>query len=114
LAAISAVAATVVSAQEGLAMQTADEKSWRDGAFVPLSKAAAILGYSVGTVRNLLFNEGLRAVRLARGGPMFVTVESLTELIDDAEPVSKAELARLARHATNKAAPLVLIHGGRK
>lgn len=95
-------------------MQTADEKSWRDCAFVTPAKAAAILGYSVGTVRNLLFNEGLRAVRLARGGPMFVTVESLIELIDGAEPVSKAELARLARHAPNKAAPLMLIQGGRK
>jgi hypothetical protein len=95
-------------------MQTADEKNWRDCAFVTPAKAAAILGYSVGTVRNLLFDEGLRAVRLARGGPMFVTVESLIELIDGAEPVSKAGLARLARHATNKAAPLMLIQGGRK
>jgi hypothetical protein len=95
-------------------MQTADEKNWRDCAFVTPAKAAAILGYSVGTVRNLLFNEGLRAVRLARGGPMFVTVESLIELIDAAEPVSKAELARLARHTANNVAPLVLIQGGRK
>ena len=95
-------------------MQTADEKNWRDCAFVSPAKAAAILGYSVGTVRNLLFNEGLRAVRLARGGPMFVTVESLIELIDGAEPVSKSELARLARSTVNSAAPLVLIQGGRK
>jgi hypothetical protein len=94
-------------------MQTADEKNWRDCAFVTPAKAAAILGYSVGTVRNLLFSEGLRAVRLARGGPMFVTVESLIELIDGAEPVSKAELARLQR-AANHSAPLVLIQGGRK
>jgi hypothetical protein len=100
--------------EESTAMQTADEKNWRDGAFVTPARAAAILGYSVGTVRNLLFNEGLRAVRLARGGPMFVTVESLIELIDGAEPISKAELARLARHATNKATPLTLIQGGRK
>lgn len=95
-------------------MQTADEKNWRECAFVTPAKAATILGYSVGTVRNLLFNEGLRAVRLARGGPMFVTVESLIKLIDSAEPVSKVELARLARPATNKAAPLMLIQGGRK
>jgi hypothetical protein len=94
-------------------MQTADDKSWRDCAFVTLAKAASILGYSVGTVRNLLFSESLRAVRLARGGPMFVTVESLIDVIDGAEPVSKAELARLAR-TTNHSAPLVLIQGGRK
>jgi hypothetical protein len=92
-------------------MQTADEKNWRECVFVTPAKAASILGYSVGTVRNLLFSEGLRAARLARGGPMFVTVESLIELIDGAEPVSKAELAR---YATNNAAPLVLIQGGRK
>lgn len=95
-------------------MPSTDEKSWRDCAFVPLAKTAAILGYSVGTVRNLLFIEALRAVRQARGGPMFVTVESLIELIDGAEPVSKAELARLAHYTTNKAAPLTLIQGGRK
>ena len=95
-------------------MQTADEKNWRDCAFVTPAKAAEILGYSVGTVRNLLFNEGLRAVRLARGGPMFVTVESLIDLIDGAEPVSKAELARLARNAASNPAPLILIQGGRK
>ena len=94
-------------------MQTADEKNWRDCAFVTPAKAAKILGYSVGTVRNLIFSEGLRAVRLARGGPMFVTVESLIELIDGAEPVPKAELARLAR-TVNHSAPLVLIQGGRK
>ncbi len=95
-------------------MQLVDEKSWRDCVFVTPAKAAAILGYSVGTVRNLLFNEGLRAVRLARGGPMFVTVESLIEMIDSAEPVSKAELVRLARNTPNNAPPLVLIQGGRK
>jgi hypothetical protein len=95
-------------------MQTVDEKNWRDCAFVSPTKAAAILGYSVGTVRTLLFNEGLRAVRLARGGPMFVTVESLIELIDGAEPVSKADLARLARNGGNRPEPLVLIQGGRK
>ncbi|SHH20702.1 hypothetical protein SAMN05444169_6315 [Bradyrhizobium erythrophlei] len=94
-------------------MRTADENNWRDGVFVTPAKAASILGYSIGTVRNLLFNEGLRAVRQARGGPMFVTVESLIELIDGAEPVSKAELARLAR-AANHSAPLALIQGGRK
>jgi hypothetical protein len=95
-------------------MQTADERNWRDCAFVTPAKAATILGYSVGTVRTLLFNEGLRAVRLARGGPMFVTVESLIELIEGAEPVSKADLARLARNGGNHPAPLVLIQGGRK
>jgi hypothetical protein len=95
-------------------MQTADEKNWRQCAFVTPARAATILGYSVGTVRNLLFNEGLRAVRLARGGPMFVTVESLIELIESAEPVSKAELARFAPSAVNRSAPLVLIQGGRK
>ena len=95
-------------------MQTADENNWRDCAFVTPAKAAAILGYSVGTVRTLLFSGGLRAVRLARSGPMFVTVESLTEMIDSAEPVSKADLARIARNAVNHPAPLVLIQGGRK
>ncbi len=95
-------------------MQTVDEKNWRNCAFVTPAKAAAILGYSVGTVRNLLFNEGLRAVRLARGGPMFVTVESLIELIDSAEPVSKAELARMAPRTVSNPPPLVLIQGGRK
>jgi hypothetical protein len=95
-------------------MQTADEKNWRDCAFVSPAKAATILGYSVGTVRNLLFSEGLKAVRLARGGPMFVTVESLIDLIDSAEPVSKVELARLASNTANRAASLVLIQGGRK
>src|SRR5260370_42006625 len=99
-------------------MQTADEKNWRDCAFVTPAKAATILGYSVGTVRNLLFSEGLRAVRLARGGPMFVTVESLIDMIDSAEPVSKAELTRIARNTRNTgnhhAASLVLIRRGRK
>lgn len=95
-------------------MQMADENSWRDCVFVTPAKAAAILGYSVGTVRNLLFDEVLRAVRLARGGPMFVTVESLIELIDGAEPVSKSELARRARHTANKATPLTVVQGGRK
>lgn len=95
-------------------MHTADEKNWRECAFVTPARAAAILGYSVGTVRNLLFNEGLKAVRLARGGPMFVTVESLVELIESAEPVSKTELARLAHSAEKHSASLTLIHGGRK
>jgi hypothetical protein len=95
----------------------ADEKNWRDGAFVTPAKAATILGYSVATVRDLLFSEALKAVRLARGGPMFVTVESLVDMIDSAEPVSKAELTRIARNTRNTgrhAASLVLIRGGRK
>jgi hypothetical protein len=95
-------------------MQTTDEKNWRDCVFVAPAKAAAILGYSVGAVRNMVFNERLRAVRLARSGPMFVTVESLVELIDGAEPVSKAERPRLASNTANYSAPLVLIQGGRK
>jgi hypothetical protein len=95
-------------------MPLTEEKNWRDCAFVPPAKAAAILGYSVSTVRSLLFDEGLRAVRLAKGGPMFVTVESLVALIDGAEPVSKADLARLARNTANPTTPLVLIKGGRK
>jgi hypothetical protein len=92
-------------------MQTADEKNWRDGEFVTPAKAAAILGYSLGAVRNMVFDERLRAVRLARSGPMFVTVESLIELIDGAEPVSKIERPR---NTVNRAAALVLIQGGRK
>lgn len=95
-------------------MQQPRENSWRDCEFVTPSRAAEILGYSIGTVRNLLFNEGLRAVRLARSGPMFVTVESLAALVDGAEPVSKEELARLARAKTSYRPPLFLIEGGRK
>lgn len=95
-------------------MQTAHEYNWRESEFVTLGRAAQILGYSISTIRNLLFNEGLRAVRLARGGPMFVTVESLVELIDGAEPVSKGELARLAHTKADYKPPLLLIEGGRK
>lgn len=95
-------------------MQTADEKNWRDCAFVTPGRAAEILGYSIGTIRNLLFNEGLRGVRLARAGPMFVTVESLVELIDGAEPLSKTDLARLARTKADYKPLLFLIEGGRK
>jgi hypothetical protein len=95
-------------------MRAAPKNNWREGEFVTPAKAAEILGYSIGTVRNLLFNEGLRAVRLARGGPMFVTVESLIELIDGAEPVSKVELARLVRNKTIYRPSLYSIEGGRK
>jgi hypothetical protein len=93
-------------------MQKSNEASWRECEFVSPTRAAQILGYSVGTIRNLLFNEGLRAVRLARSGPMFVTVESLVELIDGAEPISKAELGRAAR--PKYTAPFFVIQGGRK
>jgi hypothetical protein len=95
-------------------MQTADEKSWRDCAFVTPQRAAHILGYSIGTVRTLIFNEGLKAVRLARNGPMFVTVESLIEFIDNAEPISKSDLARLARDPIDRRPALFLIEGSRK
>jgi hypothetical protein len=91
-------------------MQTADENNWRDGELVTPAKAAAILGYSLGAVRNMVFDERLRAVRLARSGPMFVTVESLIELLDGAEP---AKIKR-PRNTVNGPAPLVLLQGGRK
>jgi hypothetical protein len=93
-------------------MQKVNDANWRECEFVSPARAAQILGYSVGTIRNLLFNEGLRAVRLARSGPMFVTVESLIELIDGAEPVSKSELTRSPR--AKYKAPFFVIQGGRK
>lgn len=95
-------------------MPTANERSWRECAFVTPQRAAHILGYSIGTVRNLISNEGLKAVRLAKRGPMFVTVESLIEFINSAEPISKVELARLARSTADHKPELLLIAGGRK
>jgi len=41
-------------------------------------------------------------------------VSSLIELIDGAEPISKAEPARLARNTASHSAPLTLIQDGRK
>jgi hypothetical protein len=94
-------------------MQPADNKDWRDSAFVSLAKAATILGYSVGAIRNMVFNERLRAVRLARSGPMFVTVESILALIDGAEPALSAK-RHPARDTAAHPPSLVLIQGGRK
>jgi hypothetical protein len=92
-----------------------DEKSWRDSVFVTPAKAAEIIGYSVGTVRNMIFSEALRAVRQSRGGPMFVTVESLIEHIEAAQPVSGDELARSAGDRRGQEpAKLKIIQGGRK
>jgi hypothetical protein len=93
-------------------VQTASKVNWRECEFVTPAVAAKILGYSVSTIRNLLFNDGLRAVRLARSGPVFVTVKSLIEFIDGAQPVSKDELARIVR--TKHPTPFFLIQGGRK
>jgi hypothetical protein len=95
-------------------MHTANEKCWRESAFVTPQRAAHILGYSICTVRTLILDGGLKAVRMAKRGPMFVTVESLIELIDSAEPLSKTDLARLARGTADRKPALLLIAGGRK
>jgi hypothetical protein len=76
--------------------------SWRDAAFVAQPAAAEILGYSLGHVRRLISVGALNTVRLARGGPLLVTVPSLLDFIDSAEPVSGASVARLRRPATKR------------
>jgi hypothetical protein len=63
------------------------EPHWRDCALATPIVAAAILGYSVAQIRNLVFTNGLRAARLARSGPMFITIESIVELLDSADVV---------------------------
>lgn len=96
-------------------MSVVDRKSWRDSVFVTPAKAAEIIGYSVGTVRNMIFSEALKAVRQSRGGPMFVTVESLIQHIEAAEPLTRTELVRLAGDAREQEpAKLTVIQGGRK
>jgi hypothetical protein len=98
-------------------MHTArQDPSWREGAFVTPHRAAEILGYSTATVRNLIFGESLRAVRLARGGPMLVTTESLAEFIKSAEPIGKEELTRLSQRTARKpnTPRLTIIDGGRR
>ncbi len=96
-------------------MRRLDEKSWRDCVFVTPARAAEVLGYSVGTVRNLIFGEVLQAVRQSRGGPMFVTVDSLIQHIEAAEPLSPDELAKLAGNdRLHERVMLTVIPGGRK
>ncbi|WP_375166761.1 helix-turn-helix domain-containing protein [Bradyrhizobium brasilense] len=76
-----------------------------------IAEAARILGYSGSTIRSMLADGGLQAMRVTRGGPLLVTVESLTKLIEGAEPVpAEAVQARRASEPVQ----LAVIQGGRK
>jgi hypothetical protein len=61
--------------------------SWRDGEFIRPDRAAKITGMSTNYIRQLIGCKGLRAVQLAPGGPMMITVESLITYVDAVTPV---------------------------
>ncbi|HEY9346238.1 MAG TPA: hypothetical protein VIQ53_13050 [Inquilinus sp.] len=80
---------------------TANLSSWRDGAFVTPAAAGEIIGCSAGNIRDLVYFGILKAVRNSPGGRMLVTVQSVIDFIDDAQPVDPASLPPAPKQRKN-------------
>jgi hypothetical protein len=67
-------------------MQTQKSKyiPWRDRAFVSVQEAAEIVARSSDWVRNRVAEGRLHGCQVTPGGPLVVTVHSLTDLVDRA------------------------------
>lgn len=79
--------------------------SWRDGAFLTPAVAGEIIGCTAGNVRELIAYDILKAIKNSPGGRLLVTVQSVIDFIDDAQPIDPASLApapKLRRKACAK------------
>lgn len=70
---------------------------WREREFISIGDAALIVGRSRTCVENLITAGQLDARRLPSGGPAVVTVASLLQYVDAAEPLAPRVFAATAR-----------------